>query len=142
MSSCTVLLALAIIGVLPVSAQPEWFTIAGDAGHAAGDYIQLNPAMISKESGLVTIPLRVSRASERTSQDGITFRSFVGVAGVDCNRKTVRYLQASFYKQPNFEGASFLTKEYGAVIRPVAFREIPGDHATRIMRAACTIVGG
>ncbi len=121
-------------------AQTNWLTIAGIPGDASADYVQLDPTKLAKESGLVTIAVRVSRSRERTSQDGIRFRSFVGIAGVDCRQMTARFLRASFYREPNFEGPPFLTKEYGSVIRPVMFREIPGDHAKQTVRAACAAV--
>lgn len=129
--------AVACIITGAAMAQVNWLTTAGIAGDATSDYVQLDPTRLAKESGLVTIPLRVSRSHERTSQDGIKFRSFVGVAGVDCKEMTARFLRASFYTKPNFEGSSFITKEYGSTIRPVMFREIPGDHATQTVRAAC-----
>lgn len=119
-------------------AQGNWLTIVGHPQvDDSQDYAQLNPAGILREKGLVTIPIRVSRALERTSQDGIKFRSYVGVAEVDCVKQTARFLRASFYRQPNFQGEPYLAKDFGTQIRPVAFRDMPGNHTQQTVRAAC-----
>jgi hypothetical protein len=136
MASASVFVALTFLST-SLFAQDNWLTIAGDSTDPITDYIQFNPAEIGKEGGLVTIPLRVSRSQERVTQDGIKFRSFVAVAGVDCTQRTARFLRATFYMEPGFHGSPHQTKEYGAVVRPVLFRQIPGDYAERTIRATC-----
>lgn len=123
------------------NAAPTWLTLVGDPYDPAGDYIQFDPSGLARENGLPTLPVRVSRALPRTSQEGLVFRSFEAVVAVHCKDKTARFLRASFYTEPDFHGTSFRTVVFGpSDIRPMAFREIKGEPTQRLMRAACNTV--
>ncbi len=127
----------AVLIATSATAEENWFTFYGDPQDPAADYIQFDPSAISEEGGSRTIPVRVSRAKARTSQDGIVFRSFTGVAAIDCANNSARFLRASFFHKPAFQGTPFETLEYGKVIRPMLFREIEGERAQQAIRAAC-----
>lgn len=117
-----------------------WFTLAGDPLDNGVDYIQVDPQSVVADGVLRTLKVRVSRANTRTSTDGVAFRSFQGVAEVNCEKKTARYTSATFYNQPHFAGPPVTTLNYQRdQVRPVAFRQIDGDYSQRLIRAACVV---
>lgn len=121
-----------------VSAQAEWFTVAGVAGDDQADYVQVDPATLRSEGDRRWLDVRVSRTAERTSTEGIRFRSFEGVAEVDCQAWSARYVSATFHAAPHFAGAPIARLDFSTDrIRPMAFRQISGDFSTRVIRAAC-----
>ncbi len=110
----------------------------GDHADPASDYIQFDPSALARDGDLSSIPVRVSRTRPRTSKEGIVFRSFESVVAVDCKRRTARFLQASFYAEPDFKGTPFRTEVFDAAdIRPMAFRLIKGAPTRRVIDAAC-----
>ncbi|RZL62858.1 MAG: hypothetical protein EOP81_14940 [Variovorax sp.] len=117
-----------------------WFTLAGNPLDNSADYIQVDPQSVVADGVLRTLQVRVSRAQTRTSTDGVAFRSFQGIAEVNCEKKTARYTSATFYNQPHFTGPPVTTLTYQPnQVRPVAFRQIDGDYAQRLIRAACVV---
>jgi hypothetical protein len=124
-------------------AQPTWFTIVGMPGDDANDYVQVDPSSVRAEGDRRLIDVRVSRAAPRTSTDGIVFRSFTGLAQVDCRQSTARYVSAVFHDAPHFLGTPIATRDYPpSEPRPMVFREIAGDYAARVIRAACVTYAG
>ena len=132
------LVCLAGIGSSVAHAAPTWLTLVGEPQDSTRDYIQFDPSGLSRDKGLPTLPIRVSRASPRTSKEGIVFRSFEAVVAVHCKQGTASFVEASFYAEPDFKGASFRTVVFDlSDNRPMAFREIKGEPAQRVIRAAC-----
>lgn len=121
-------------------AEENWLTLAGDPKEPKGDYIQLDPAALTRENDLRTLPLRVSGGYTRTSQDGIAYRSLTGIAEIDCQKRTAQIIRASYYAEPDFKGAPFKTSEAGAEINPVTLRGLDADRAKQVIRAACDAV--
>ena len=125
-------------GVSAAPASPTWLTLVGDPNNPAADYIEFDPSGLARDNGLPTLPVRVSRARARTSQEGIVFRSFEAVVAVQCKKRTAHFVSTSFYAQPDFKGTSFRTVVFDpSDIRLMAFREIKGEPTLRIVRAAC-----
>ena len=123
-----------------LAAQAGWFTVAGVAGDDRGDYVQVDPVSLRFDDARRWLDVRVSRAAERTSTEGVKFRSFEGVAEVDCGASTARYVSASFYAEPHFAGTPIARLDFASDrVRPMAFRQIPGDFSARVIRAACTV---
>lgn len=119
-------------------AEDNWLTLVGDPKDPTADYIQLNPTGFLREKNIRTVPVRVSRVLARTSKEGIIFRSFEGLAAVDCKSRSARILQASFYSESNFEGTPFRSEVFRPDdVRPLAFREVSGKPTQRVVRAAC-----
>lgn len=74
----------------------------------------------------------------RTSSDGIPFRSYSATVLVDCSAKSARFVNATFYMMPLWEGKPHTTLTYSAAeVRPMLFRSIEPNPAARIIRAAC-----
>ena len=122
-------------------AAPTWLTLVGDPQDQAGDYVQFDPRGLARKNGVPTLPVRVSRARARSSQEGLVFRSFEAVVAVHCKDQTARFLRASFYAAPDFQGIPFKAVVFEpSDVRPMAFREIKGEPTQRLMRAACNTV--
>jgi hypothetical protein len=121
-------------------AEETWLTLAGDPQEPKGDYIQLDPAALTRENDLRTLPLRVSGGYTRTSQDGIAYRSLTGIAAIDCQKRTARIVRASYYAEPEFKGAPFKTSDAGAQINPVTLRGLDADRTKQLIHAACDAV--
>jgi hypothetical protein len=121
-------------------AHADWFTVAGVAGDDQEDYVQVDPTRIRSDGERRLLDVRVSRTKARTSMDGVVFRSFQGVAEVDCARSRARYVSATFYAAPHFTGPPVTSLEYSENSqRPMAFREISGGFTARVIRAACSV---
>lgn len=119
-------------------ASATWLTLVGNPADATSDYIQFDPASLAFHHSIPELAVRVSRAHPRTSKEGITFRSFDSVVAVDCKYGTARFLRATFYAHPDFHGTPIDSVVFGAAdVRPMAFREIAGAPAQRMVRAAC-----
>jgi hypothetical protein len=129
---------LLLHGSMPV--QAEWFTVAGVAGDDHADYVQVDPATLRSDGDRRWLDVRVSRAAERTSTEGVRFRSFEGVAEVDCRASSARYVSATFHAKPHFAGRPIARLDFPPDrVRPMAFRQISGDFSTRVIRAACVV---
>lgn len=129
---------LSLFGLAATCHAAGWFTVAGYPGDPAVDVVQIDPVPVRTEGSDVTMRVRVSRGAERQSAQGTVFRSFEADALIDCKRRTAHFVIANFYAKPGFQGQPFHTETYeGLEKRPMAFRQIAGDPAQRIINAAC-----
>lgn len=119
-------------------AQSAWFTIVGDPGDIQTDLVEVDPQSRSLNAGNAILNIRVSRAILRTSSDGVPFRSYTATVLVDCSAKSARFVNATFYMMPLWEGRPHTSLTYSATeVRPVLFRSIEPNPAAKIIRAAC-----
>ncbi len=119
-------------------ASSNWLVLVGDPADPSSDYIEFDPSALTRDGEQASIPVRVSRSSPRTSKEGIVFRSFESLVAVDCKRRTARFLQATFFAEPDFQGVPFRTEVFGPKDpRPMEFRLIKGAPARRVIDAAC-----
>jgi hypothetical protein len=139
-ASFTLLACLVTFSMSFARAEGNWLTLVGDPHDPGADYIQLDPAVLTRENDTRTLPMRVSGAQARTSQDGTVYRSLTGMAAIDCKERTARIVGASFYAEADFRGTPFKTSEAGPEINPVALRGLDADRAKQVMRAACDTV--
>jgi len=132
---CLVLLAGA--GV-----RAEWLTLNGSPGDAGNSYVQVDPTSVEVDGSHRNVTLRMSLAEDRTSKDGVRFRSFVARANVDCEARSARYVSATYFGHPNFVGEPVAVKTFEEDdVRPVTFAGAPGELATRTVNAACSVGG-
>ena len=116
-----------------------WFTVIGDPTLPGETTIQVDPVPLAVSETQRTMVVRVSRPKERTSQDGVRFRSFESQVLFDCKARAARFIRADFYREPLWAGTSYKSLVYPTDrIRPMAFREIEPNPAERIIRAACS----
>lgn len=138
LSAATLSLCIALFHVNAAQAEDNWLTLVGDPKDQTADYIQLDPSGLSRDRNRRVVPVRVSRAHARTSKEGIVFRSVEGVAAIDCVSGSARILKASFYAEANFKGTPIRVEIFKpGDVRPMAFRDVSGQPAQRVVRAAC-----
>ena len=131
---------ISLVGLGTAFASTSWLTLVGDPAVPSSDYVQFDPAALSRDGEQPTIPVRVSRSQPRTNKDGVVFRSFESVVAVDCSKRTARYLWAKFYEAPDFHGEPFRTDVFDALDpRPMEFRLIQGEPTQRMINAACKL---
>jgi hypothetical protein len=131
-------LCVILFHVKAAQAGDYWLTLVGDPKDQTADYIQLNPSGLSRDKNRRIVPVRVSRVHARTSKEGIVFRSFEGVAAIDCVSGSARILQASFYAEANFKGKPIRVEVFKPDdVRPLAFRGVSGQPTQRVVLAAC-----
>lgn len=118
--------------------QTNWLTITGTPDQPQTDLIEVDPESRSSSKDFPALNIRVSRALLRTSSDGVPFRSYTATVMVDCNAKTARFVSATFYMMPLWQGNPHKTWLYSSTeIRPMLFRSIEPNPTLRIIRAAC-----
>ena len=121
-------------------AQTPWFTISGDPATAQANTIQVDPASIEGGEAVRTMKLRVNRATQRTSWDGVPYRSYVSEVHVDCRARTARYAFISFFAKPLWEGNVAKTVDYTrGPPRSMEFRGVEPNPTQRIVNAACAV---
>ncbi|MEO8020359.1 MAG: surface-adhesin E family protein [Polaromonas sp.] len=110
----------------------------GDPLDAAVNTIEVDPRPIAVNAHQRTLKLRVNRSVAKENRDGVPYRSFESQVVFDCNNKTARYAQISFYLLPVWQGPSHKTLVFPAAEpRWVEFRTIQPNPLARIIRAAC-----
>ena len=120
------------------SANPNWLTIVGDPLNPAVAIIQidLNAAIVASDQR--TMFVRVSRPQERTSNDGVIFRSYHANVLFDCSQKSARFVSVDFYEQALWQGKPHKSMTYGPTqIRPLVFRFFEPNPLEKLVRAAC-----
>ncbi|MET0311720.1 MAG: surface-adhesin E family protein [Burkholderiaceae bacterium] len=131
------MVVLLSLGWACASAQPVWLTVAGDPDNENVNTVQVDPVSIEKSPGMRTMTVRVSRATQRTSWDGIPYRSYVSSVLFDCRKFTARYLSLTYHVQPRWQGEPVRTVEYEDPPRWMEFRDIQPNPNQRIIAAAC-----
>lgn len=118
-------------------AEGLWFTIAGDRNDPHADTIEMNPIAVSRDGPKVVMEIRVSRSGERTSSDGVAFRSFRGEVGFDCSRRTARFLRSQFYADPLWQTPIKELRYSSGQVRPMEFRMFNPNPRDSVIKAAC-----
>lgn len=131
-------LACVLAGAMSTAQASTWLTLRGEPDDAANDIVEVNPESIDGKAEMRTMQVRVSRAQQRTSRDGVVFRSYFSVVEFDCTKGTARFLSADFYRLPMWQGTVHQSLIYGRdQVRPMVFREMTPNPTERIIRAAC-----
>ena len=120
-------------------AEPSWLSIAGDSTQADADSIEIDAVPVLVKDNIRLMSVRVSRSKTRTSGDGIEFRSFQGLVEFDCQRKSARYTQAQFFREPLWRVPVRTVTYAHDDVRPMAFRGFEPNPHDRIVRAACAM---
>ena len=118
--------------------QAGWLTFVGNPDDTLADLLEVDSESRKASAKGSTLDIRVSRVSLRTSTEGVPFRSYTATVLVDCAEKTARFLTASFYMMPIWEGKPHKTLIYSASeVRPVMFRFFEPNPLPRILKATC-----
>lgn len=125
-----------------LGARAEWLTLTGSPGEPASSYVQVDPTTVEVNGMHRLVNLRLSLAQERTTKDGIRFRSFRARVNVDCEARNARYVSATYFGQPDFVGDPIAVRVFEANdVRPMNLSGAPRDLAGRTVNAACSVVG-
>lgn len=131
-------LACVLVGGMGTVQASTWLTMRGEPDDDTNDIVEVNPESMEGKTELRTMQVRVSRAHQRTSRDGVVFRSFLSVVEFDCAKNTARFVSAEFYHLPMWRGPVHHTMAYSREqMRPMVFREMTPNPTERIIRAAC-----
>ena len=118
--------------------QGAWFTVLGDPANPAINTIQVDPAPVEVSGNTRKLRVRVNRSADRTSWDGVPYRSYDSTVLFDCVGNTARYVQIQYYKQPVWKGTMYKSVNYNDVVpRWMAFKEVEPNPNERIVQAAC-----
>lgn len=130
---------LALMGLCgaALSAEAEWFTIAGEPNTEATDTVQVDPVALQTDGDTKTMSVRVSRSGLRHNWEGLPYRSYEARALFDCRAMKADYLYVAYYMQPQWKGQPYLLTDYANNRRPMLFRDMAPNPTARIVRAAC-----
>lgn len=133
------LLTLACMFACPYGfAQTHWLTVMGDPHDAQANTVEVDPRPVSVNGPLRTMKVRVNRAAERASREGVPYRSFESQVVFDCANMTARYTTITYYMLPAWQGPSHKTAVFPeSQPRWVEFRSLQPNPTARIIRAAC-----
>lgn len=116
----------------------NWLTVAGDATLAAAETVQVDPVTITSPApGRRGMSIRVNRAAQRTSWDGVKYRSYVGLVHFDCSNAQALYTEIDFYARPLWQGESIKRSYTTGPQRPMRFLDFEPNPQSRIVKAAC-----
>ena len=128
------LLALALAST-QATAQ-DWFTIYGYPELPGTDVIQISP-VLSTWQKQVTLEVRATRKSERAGYGGVPYRSYSGMAVVDCDSRKGWFLTLAFHSEPDWHGQPSKVSNFKPDDAPMVFADIPGAPAIKVINAAC-----
>lgn len=123
---------------IPATAE-DWFTMSGYPELKGSDLVEISPVLTTWQKQ-VTLEVRTSRKAEREGYGGVKYRSYRGMAAVDCELRRGWFLTLTFYSQPDWEGTPIKTASYQPEEAPMVFADIPGTPSTRLINAACAAV--
>ncbi|MES2183889.1 MAG: surface-adhesin E family protein [Pseudomonadota bacterium] len=126
----------ALLAALPAWAE-DWLTIAGYPELPDSDVVQISPVLSGWQQQM-TLEVRVTRQNQRNGYGGVPYRSFEGLAAVDCTARRGWYLTIKYFAGPSWQGESTKSVNLKPDEAPMAFRDIPGAPADRIINAACS----
>lgn len=134
---------VALIALLAsAGVRAEWLTLTGSPGDAASSYVQVDPTTVQVNGSHRIVNLRLSLAQERTTKDGLRFRSFNARVNVDCEARNARYVSATYFGHPDFVGEPIAVRVFEADdVRPMMLAGAPRDLAGRTINAACSVSG-
>ena len=129
---------LALLTASVAGAENRWFTMEGDSKNAALDTVEVDTLSLSRDAENRSMNLRVSRSTQRTSWEGVPYRSYTAQVVFNCAQQTARYKWLAFYMLPLWSGPVHTTSRYAAdEIRPMQFTDAQPNPAQRIIHAAC-----
>lgn len=118
--------------------QTNWLTVVGDPQDAAANTVEVDPRPVAVYGNLRTMKVRVNRAAQKPSREGVPYRSFESQVVFDCVNMIARYTTITYYMLPVWQGPSHKTVVFpDNPARTVEFRSLQPNPTARIIRAAC-----
>lgn len=121
-----------------LAADPLWLTISGDQADSHLNTVEVNPVPLEVQGDLRTMSIRVSRSSQRSSWEGIPYRSYYAMVTIDCKLEKAYYLSLDYYLQPAWKGRVHKKMSYTReTAKPMLFVGVTPNPTARIIKAAC-----
>jgi hypothetical protein len=130
---------LCLVLLASVGVRAEWFTLSGTPGDATSSYVQVEPTSVEVDGSNRLVSLRMSLPEDRTGRDGIRFRSFQARAKVDCEARSARYLNATYFGHPDFVGEPVAVRHFEESDVRIVTLAGARDLVTRTINAACAV---
>ncbi|HEY0886102.1 MAG TPA: surface-adhesin E family protein [Ramlibacter sp.] len=117
----------------------QWFAVGGPRDAASGPLVEVDLDTLGARRRGGEAVIRVSYAAPQAHEDGFRYRSFVGNAQFDCQRRIISLTSAAFYPLPQGQGDRMGTDSSGSVSgKPAALLEsIPAPERQALLRASC-----
>lgn len=131
-------LAAALLAAAP-SWPAQWFAVGGPGDAASGPLVEVDLETLGPRARGGEAVIRVSHAAPQPHEDGFRYRSFVGNAQFDCQRRSVTLTSAAFYPLPHGKGERLGARSAGtAGGMPAALLEtVPASKRQALLRANC-----
>lgn len=116
----------------------QWFAVGGpDQGGGTLVEVDVQTLASRPEGGEALI--RVSYPTAQAHERGFTFRSFVGNAHFDCQRRRITITSAAYFRWPQGEGERLAAESAGtaAGVTEALLSSIPAPHRQALLRASC-----
>lgn len=131
-------LAAALLAAAPCwSAQ--WFAVGGPRDPASRTLVEVDLETLGPRRHGGEAVIRVSHASGQAHEDGFRYRSFVGNAHFDCQRRTVTLTSAAYYRLAQGQGERLGSDSAGSAsgMPPRLLHTIPAADRQALLRASC-----
>ena len=130
--------AAALLAAAPCWAA-QWFAVGGPRDTASGPLVEVDLETLGPRRSGGEAVIRVSYAAAQPHEDGFRYRSFVGNARFDCQRRAISLTSAAFYRLPQGQGERVGTDSSGSVSgMPAALLDsIPASERQALLRASC-----
>jgi hypothetical protein len=97
-------LLMGVGGVGSLHARTGWFNVMGDPQDTTVNTIEVDPIPVAVNGDLKTMKIRVSRSVQRTSWDGVPYRSYTSTVVFDCANKSAQVRVARLLHGAGVEG--------------------------------------
>lgn len=117
----------------------QWFAVGGPWDAASGPLVEVDLETLGPRRRGGEAVIRVSYAAPQVHEDGFRYRSFVGNAQFDCQRRVVSLTSAAFYRLPQGQGERVGADSAGSAAgMPAALLDsIPPRERQALLRASC-----
>lgn len=117
----------------------QWFAVSGPRDAAAGALVEVDLETLGPRRRGGEAVIRVSYAAPQAHEDGFRFRSFVGSAHFDCQRRVISLTSAALYRLPQGQGERLRVDSTGSASGMPAglLDSIPANERQALLRASC-----
>ncbi len=131
-------LAAALLAAAP-SWPAQWFTVGGPGDAASGPLVEVDLETLGPRARGGEAVIRVTHAASQPHEGGFRYRSFVGNARFDCQRRVVSLTSAAFYRLPQGQGERLgaHSTDSATSMSAALLETIPASKRQALLRASC-----
>lgn len=117
----------------------QWFAVGGPRNAASVPLVEVDLETLGPRRRGGEAVIRVSYAAPQPHEDGFRYRSFVGNAQFDCQRRVISLTSAAFFRLPQGQGDRVGADSTGSLSgMPAALLDsIPAGDRQALLRASC-----